>query len=130
MQSRSLISLRTVVDGVQSLGGIQNFPFTKELFASVKSARSRYRQYLEETQSNEKKIAEKRKASDEKQELTAKCSKLRKVITSMEKDADSLSLEAEVKSCFTILAKANALRKGISEKKKELSLSEAKLKDL
>ena len=113
-----MISLRTVVDGVNAVDGIANFQFTPELFSSVRSARSRYRLCLEETKQQSERMAKKRKSIVANEELVEKCSKLKKMIGSLETDADNLSLIAETKSCFTTLAKANSLRKTITEKKK------------
>lgn len=130
MEEKTLISLCTICDLLHSIGGIQNFNFTPELFTSVRSARSRYRQYLE-AKKPAKSSSEKRKSTalDEK-ELKVKRAKILGQIQSMEKDADSLSILAEVKSCFTTLAKANALRKGVNDKKHDLQLIEAQLQNL
>ncbi|KAA8592106.1 hypothetical protein FQN60_017561, partial [Etheostoma spectabile] len=44
----SLEALRLICDNVSSCGGVLKVPLTKDLLASVASARSQYRLYLEQ----------------------------------------------------------------------------------
>ena len=115
LQGRSLISLQIISDSLKYCEGIPSFAITKELILSVRGARARYRSFLDEEARKKASTAVKRRrlpSSDfDMKELREKKAKLMKEISSMENDADHLSLLAETKSCFTTLAKANALRK-------------------
>ena len=82
-------------------------------FILFRGARTRYEQYQAESK-KEKHIEEtswKRKhVLEELKEQKVKRVKIEKKIESLEKEADSLSLEAEKKENIQTLAKANALR--------------------
>lgn len=113
----SLRSLRMVTDIIKQADGIENINISPQMVVSVRSARSRYRQQLEEEARRAVREGKRKSSSLPSCDYKAKCAKLRNEITSFEKDIDYLSELSEAKSCFTTLSKANALRKVLKEKK-------------
>ena len=130
----TLINLRLVHEHMR-VNGYQphNIPFTRELVKSVKSSRSRYKQHMEDkSAAKELESSElKRKiVSDELIEVRKKKACYEEVMKQNTKDADKISVEAEEKQDFTLLSRANTLRKANLEKEKlidELKKMEAKL---
>lgn len=100
------------------------------MILSVRSARARYRSDLAAKKISDEKASKKRKVTEESSQLKEKRMKLTKEITNFEKDANNLSLVAESKGCLTTLSKANALRRSIEEKKKQLILLDNGAKSL
>ncbi|XP_029956953.1 uncharacterized protein LOC115395522 isoform X1 [Salarias fasciatus] len=122
----SIEALRLICDKVSACGGVLNVPLTKELLASVASARSRYRLHLEQqrlkkenaTQSLKRKAAE-----DEVEDLKKKIKILHEVCNTLQIDADRLAEQAEGKSgslMAQLITKSNTLRRRHKEKLREL----------
>ena len=88
---------------------ISQLAITKDLLASRRSARMKYRQHLEQ-QKKEKTVSEKQRKRKEIQdnlnEVKQKKQKLEEVIADLTKDADSLAQEAGKKSNMTLFAKS------------------------
>lgn len=64
MKEHTLVAQRPICDFVNNFGGVLKVPITKELHASARNARHRYKQYLDE---------EKERKSTEKQKRKRKC---------------------------------------------------------
>lgn len=122
----SLEALRLICDNVSSCGGVLKVPLTKDLLASVASARSQYRLYLEQERKKRESDAQtqKRKAAeDELQELKKQRRVLDEVCAILENDANKLAEEAEGKAgskMAQLITKSNTLRRRHKEKKEEL----------
>ncbi|XP_040907693.1 uncharacterized protein LOC121190768 isoform X1 [Toxotes jaculatrix] len=122
----SLEALRLMCDSVSSCGGVLKVPLTKDLLASVASARSQYRLYLEQERKKRESAAQtvKRKAArEELEELRQQCRVLEDVCAILENDANKLAEEAEGKAgskMAQLIAKSNTLRRRYKEKKEEL----------
>ncbi|RXN37015.1 hypothetical protein ROHU_002437 [Labeo rohita] len=122
----SLEALRLICDNVSSCGGVLKVPLTKNLLASVASARSQYRLYLEQERKKRESDAQtqKRKAAeDELQELKQQRRVLDEICAILENDANKLAEEAEGKAgskMAQLITKSNTLRRRHKEKKEEL----------
>jgi len=121
-----LEALRLICDDVSNCGGVLKVPLTKDLLASVASARSQYRLCLEQERKKRESDAQtqKRKAAeDELQELKQQRRVLDKVCAILENDANQLAEEAEGKAgskMAQLITKSNTLRRRHKEKKEEL----------
>ncbi|CAM4573936.1 unnamed protein product [Leuciscus chuanchicus] len=124
---------RLVCDQVHAFGGVLKVSLTKELLASVASARTRYRIYLDEERRKREGAMRglKRKAlEDELEELKKKKGVLTVVCASLQKDADQLAEQAENKSktlMAEMITKSNTLRRRFKEKCCELKNVESEL---
>lgn len=124
---------RLVCDQVHALGGVLKVSLTKELLASVASARTRYRIYLDEERRKREGAMRglKRKAlEDELEELKKKKGVLTVVCASLQKDADQLAEQAEDKLKMLMaemITKSNTLRRRFKEKCCELKNVESEL---
>lgn len=126
LQDRTLESLRLVCDRISSYGDVLKVPLTKELLASVSSARSQYRLYLENERKRKESAAHalKRKAEEEELlDLRTQHEVLSHVCDfkmSLENDVDKLAEQAEGKagSKMAELIKSNTLCRRQKEKKK------------
>ncbi|XDV11176.1 hypothetical protein PO909_000186 [Leuciscus waleckii] len=113
--------------------GVLKVSLTKELLASVASARTRYRIYLDEERRKREGAMRglKRKAlEDELEELKKKKGVLTVVCASLQKDADQLAEQAENKSktlMAEMITKSNTLRRRFKEKCCELKNVESEL---
>ena len=88
--------------------------------SSLKSARSRYEQYLDEmakTKTLNQKELKRKIICDEISEVRKKKSCYEDAIKRNIEEADRISIEAEGKNDFTLLSQANDLRKANKEKK-------------
>ena len=120
MAAETLIAFRRVHDGVQSLGLPMEQCITAEMLRQCKFARSHYQFHLHEMkrESNETERERKRKAMKEELEQTEKKKKrLDSTVTSLEREADQLALDAEEQNEMSMLTKSNALRSKAREKK-------------
>ena len=101
---------------------------------NFRGARTRYEQYLKDSKAEKKAIEQSRKRTvvlEEVKVQKAKKMKLENTVKSLEKEADSLCVEAEKKENFQALSKANALRaKAKSVKSEDLSAVNQSLVDL
>ena len=99
----------------------------KELLAHCREARTRYEQHLAESKKEHQasNYARKRKAVlEEIKDQKVKKMKIEKKVEVLEKEAGSLSLEAEKKESFQTLSKANSSRaKTKSVRSENLQLS-------
>lgn len=123
-------ALRLICDKISACGGILNVPLTKELMASVASARSRYRSYLDDEHKKKLSVTQdlKRKAmQDEIEDLKKKRKVLTEVCISLQANADELAEQAEAKSgtlMAQLITKSNSLRRTQKEKQGELVQTE------
>ena len=126
IQEESMEALRLICDKVSVCGGVLQVPITKELLASAASARSKYRNHLEQERKKRETATQglKRKAVvDELEELKNKKKVLTEVCESLQKDADQLAEQAEGKSgslMAQLITKSNTLRRRHKEKRTEL----------
>ncbi|KAK0155260.1 hypothetical protein N1851_002394 [Merluccius polli] len=125
----SMEALRLICDKISVCGGLLKVPLTKELMASVASARSRYRIYLEDEQKKKQSATQdlKRKAVQEIEDLKKKRMVLTEVCSSLQTDADELAEQAEGKSgtlMAQLITKSNTLRRRRKEKQNELVQTE------
>ncbi|XP_069109872.1 uncharacterized protein [Argopecten irradians] len=126
MKEHTLVAQRLICDFVNNFGGVLKVPITKELLASARNARHRYKQYLDE---------EKERKSTEEQKRKRKCleeevENLRKKIKQNKKDhetlinsADTYALRAEKEGNLSLISHSNSLR----EKAKENAETEKSL---
>ena len=107
LRNEMLVSLRTVYDVVNCMNiDLSNFMIPEELLAYCRGARTRYEQHLVDPKKEHQasKCARKRKAVlEEIKEQIVKKMKIEKKVEVLEKEADSLSLEAEKKESFQTL---------------------------
>ena len=134
MKELSLVNLRVVhehmvVNGYEP----HTIPFSHELVKSVKCARTRYQQHLDQESATKQLNSQelKRKiVGEELAEVRKKKACYEEVIKQNRKDADKISDEAEEKQDFSLLSQSNSLRKANLEKMKlidELKKIEAEL---
>lgn len=96
-------------------------PLTKDLLASVASARSQYRLYLEQERQKRERDAQtqKRKAAeDELQELKQQRRVLDEVCAILENDANKLAEGKAGSKMAQLITKSNTLRRRHKEKKR------------
>nr|XP_054593289.1 uncharacterized protein LOC129160142 [Nothobranchius furzeri] len=133
IKEETIEAQRLVCDQVRACGGFLKVPLTKELLASVASARTRYRIYLEEERQKREGAMRglKRKAlEDELEQLKKKKEILRVMCVSLQKDADQLAEQAENKPSTLMaqmITKSNTLRKIYRDKCSELTNVESEL---
>lgn len=127
---KSMEALRLICDKVCVCGGVLKVPLTKELMASVASARTKYRIYLEDERKKKQSATQglKRKAVQEEiEDLKKKRTVLTEVCLSLQTDADQLAEQAEGKSgslMAQLITKSNTLRRRRKEKLNELVQTE------
>ena len=123
LSEKNLVAQRVICDYVSYFGGVINVPLTKELIASVASARSRYELYLDAER--KKKLSEeqsrKRKSVlEDTEDLKTKKKRLKSDIDNLIVKADKLAEDAEKKGQITLVTQSNCLRKRSKEKEEEL----------
>ncbi|XP_077517199.1 uncharacterized protein LOC144128020 [Amblyomma americanum] len=132
MKEVSHISQRIICDAVHIAGGIFNVPITKELRASVASARSQYRAFLETQKKQEREDAKQRKKhciDEEIETLRRKKKKLEAAVAELTASADSYAEKAEVTSDLTCIMKSNSLRKTAKSKQQEILDIDVKIQE-
>ena len=134
MKQKSLVSQRIVCDQLSDYTNqLLKYKIEKKLFLSCKSARMRYENHLrkESDKKEETQKSKKRKALND-EIVTAK--KVRQdlidCIASLEADITKYSIEAEKLRDFTLLTKANSLRKTITKKEESIKAIDIALKKL
>ena len=124
LRESSVEKLRIVYGALNFYGGVTSVEITKPLLISVRGARQRYRQHLEEVKKNKtrEKISSKneKRKSDNELECVKKRKLLANDITNIEDAAKELVKQAEVNRDFTLVLQANALFSKATEKKAEL----------
>lgn len=122
MKELSYISQRVVCDAVNQAGGILNVQITKELRASVASARQHYRAFLEAKKKRdlEDSMQVKKRCIDEEVEGLKKKKKLEVAVAELTASADSYAEKAETTSDLTWIIKSNSLRKSAKSKAQEI----------
>ena len=134
MKSLSITSLRMVYDHITSNKiQLSEYVLSSELLKNVKLSHQRYVQYLERNKAaiEMEKANKKRKSiCDEIIEIKRQKKDLQQCINALNKDADQLSLKAEEKKDFTLLAKANAFRNKSKEKETTISDLDEALENL
>ncbi|KAK9969961.1 hypothetical protein ABG768_028102 [Culter alburnus] len=111
----SMEALRLICDKVSACGGVLKVPLTKELLASVASARSKYRIHLEQERKKKETTRQSLKRKEAEDEL--------EVCNTLQKDADQLAEQAEGKSgslMVQLITKSNTLRRRHIEKLNDL----------
>ncbi|KAF4097691.1 hypothetical protein G5714_021699 [Onychostoma macrolepis] len=122
----SMEALRLICDKISACGGALKVPLTKELLASVASARSKYRIHLEQERKKKettRQSLKRKEAEDELEVLKKKRKVLREVCDTLQKDADQLAEQAEGKSgslMAQLITKSNTLRRRHKEKLNDL----------
>nr|CAD7570004.1 unnamed protein product [Timema californicum] len=96
LNEASLIAQRQIYDSVKAIGGIEKVDITKSLIHSVRNARSRYKDSLEQKmkdkQNGEKQEGDRKRAAVLQKELQAK---KQKILSEAQKQADILQEEIE-----------------------------------
>lgn len=134
MREETVEAQRLVCDQVRACGEVRKVSLTKELLASVASARTKYRIYLDEERRKKEgaMCGLKRKAlEDELEKLKKKRNVLMEVCACLQKDADQLAEKAENKSntlMAQMITKSNTLRRRYKDKCNELNDVESELK--
>ena len=122
-QTKSLIARRLIKDHIIQAGGILQVSITKQMMISVRSARSRYSQYLADKKECEVKerAQMKRKAElDEIEELRMKTKRLKSDIDALHISVKKYAEKCETTGDLTYIAKSNSLRRTADEKEEEL----------
>ena len=122
-QTKSLIARRLIKDHIIQAGGILQVSITKQMMISVRSARSRYSQYLADKKECEVKerAQMKRKAElDTIEELRMKTKRLKSDIDALHISVKKYAEKCETTGDLTYIAKSNSLRRTADEKKEEL----------
>eukprot|EP00731_Ephydatia_muelleri_P009822 Em0005g408a len=122
-QTKSLIARRLIKDHIIQAGGILQVSITKQMMISVRSARSRYSQYLADKKECEVKerAQMKRKAElDEIEELKMKTKRLKSDIDALHISVKKYAEKCETTGDLTYIAKSNSLRRTADEKEEEL----------
>ena len=121
--TETLISLRIIKDHIVSVGGIKNIDLCPELVNSCSSARRRYYVDLEKKQevAREKKRSKRKATSEEIDGLKEKRKRIIEAISHLSGDSDKLYDKAESTGNIAFVMSANAMRRGMADKKEELS---------
>ena len=122
-QTKSLIARRLIKDHIIQAGGILQVSITKQMMISVRSARSRYSQYLADKKECEVKerAQMKRKAElDTIEELRMKTKRLKSDIDALHVSVKKYAEKCETTGDLTYIAKSNSLRRTADEKEEEL----------
>ena len=120
----SLINLRIVHEHM-TVNGYEphSIPFSYDLVKSMRCARSRYQQHVEEESAAKVLNARELKRKvvcEELVEVRKKKACYDEVIRQNTKDADRICMEAEEKHDFTLLSQANSIRNANVEKQKQI----------
>ncbi|KAL5457619.1 hypothetical protein EMCRGX_G034900 [Ephydatia muelleri] len=122
-QTKNLIARRLIKDHIIQAGGILQVSITKQMMISVRSARSRYSQYLADKKECEVKERAhmKRKAElDAIEELRMKTKRLKSDIDALHISVKKYAEKCETTGDLTYIAKSNSLRRTADEKEEEL----------
>ena len=145
MREQTLVARRTVYDSVANLLGQQNInepkavaklDINKDVLKYCRSARNRYRQFLEEKKADEKKkikdgsMNEVVKNKDLLEAEKRKVASFEKNIEKVSGEADLLALKAQKLSKFDLLAESNLKQKRVSELRSDLLTVKAKVQKL
>ena len=120
-QTKSLIARRLIKDHIIQAGGILQVSITKQMMISVRSARSRYSQYLADKKECEvkKRAQMKRKAElDGIEELRMKTKRLKSDIDALHISVKKYAEKCETTGDLTYIAKSNSLRRQLMKRKK------------
>ena len=124
LKERSFIAQRTIHDHLLHVGGLDALIVDKPLLSAAASGRRKYTEYLERQRADKAKAAKgvKRKAlSDDITALEKRQKIVQSAMVSMNKDADTLSEQAEAKNDMTLVMKSNAYRRSAKVKGLELA---------
>ena len=144
MEERTIVARRTVHDAVQSLlhhksvddsKGVAHMEkfIDKEMFKYCRSARNRYRIFLEEKKSSvkNKKGCDSKEVGDRNVALLEaehnKLDTLEKDINKIENEANDLALKAERQNKLSFVVESNLKRKRVTELKSEATLVRSKI---
>ena len=124
LKERSFIAQRTIHDHLLHVGGLDALIVDKPLLSAAASGRRKYTEYLQRQRADKAKAAKgvKRKAlSDDITALEKRQKIVQSAMVSMNKDADTLSEQAEAKNDMTLVMKSNAYRRSAKVKGLELA---------
>ena len=137
MLQKTIVAQRIVCDGVSKIlgpnDGLENFQIENALLAFVRNSRGKYEQYLKENKINSKETAianSKKKLKDEISSELKYIENLEKSVMRLEKEANSLSEEAEREKKMSLLKDSNKSRKRSFELKEDINESKSKIKRL
>jgi phage terminase small subunit len=129
----SLIARRTVKDYIHSVQGLRNVRVTQDLITLAYHARNRYQIHL----ADKREVAEKQRKADKRKPIEDELEGMVRKKKRLELDEKNMVAEshkamdrAESISDIGSVAKANALRRGASDKGKELQVVHAKIKEM
>lgn len=126
MAEDTVITQRLICDHVKVCGGVAAVPLTKELISYCASARSRYREHLEEERRKKEKEEQSKKRKnieDDLEGLKKNKWSIEEVCKSIESDADQMAEQAENSAgskMATLITKSNTMRRRAKEKQEEL----------
>ncbi|XP_067266323.1 uncharacterized protein [Chanodichthys erythropterus] len=135
MAEDTVITQRLICDHVKVCGGVAEVPLTKELISYCASARSRYREHLEEERRKKKKEEQSKKRKnieDDLEGLKKKKRSIEEVCKSLESDADRMAEQAENSAgskMATLITKSNTMRRRAKEKQEELKEVNGQIED-
>ena len=132
MAEDSVIALRRVYDGIQSLDVPMEHCITPEILQHCIFPHSRYVNHMEDNKTKCRKWKWQKKKGNigRIESSTKKRQKLETTHPDLRKEADQLAIEAEKKKKMDLIVKSNALRSKTKEKMVELQTEEHKVKDL
>ena len=137
MLQKTIVAQRIVCDGVSKIlgpnDGLENFQIENALLAFVRNSRGKYEQYQKENKINSKETAianSKKKLKDEISSELKYIENLEKSVMRLEKEANSLSEEAEREKKMSLLKDSNKSRKRSFELKEDINESKSKIKRL
>lgn len=132
MAEDTVITQRLICDHVKVCGGVAEVPLTKELISYCASARSRYREHLEEERRKKKKEEQSKKRKnieDDLEGLKKKKRSIEEVCKSLESDADRMAENSAGSKMATLITKSNTMRRRAKEKQEELKEVNGQIED-
>lgn len=123
LQEMSIRSLRIVYDSLKGKTAAESIAgVSEEMMKSVRSARKRYRDALDQQRAQESKKkyeASKKRKTEKVLELESKRKRLLLDASLLTKDADELVFKCESDSDMSLIVKSNALRRAAKQKTDE-----------
>lgn len=132
LEERSLTAHQVICDHVQSVGGLLNIVYTKELLLSAATAKHKYHMYLDEQRrlkQEEQKTLKRKELVDEIAEIKAKKKRMEEDVRVLLMSADHIAEKAESQGELTLISKSNGLRRAAKEKERSLEILEKQLSD-
>ncbi|XP_013856113.1 uncharacterized protein LOC106511946 [Austrofundulus limnaeus] len=132
LKEHSLIAQRVIHDHVQSIGGLLNIAYTKELLLSAAAGRQKYHMYLDDQKrlkQDEQKAQKRKELTDEISEVKAKKKRMEEDISVLLRSADHNAEKAESRGKLCFISKSNSLRRAAKEKERNLKTLEKLLSE-